>query len=344
VLRGVGKARPRGNVAAMRILALALLLLAAACAPRVMPAGPVTGAAAITDGALVMRDGARLPLRTWRPEGTPRGVLLALHGFNDTAENFLHEGGPLLARDGLLVYAYDQRGFGRAPGRGIWPGTESLLADLDEATRLIAARHPGVPLFRLGESMGGALLLLAGARAPAPVAGDILLAPGLWPESEVPAFARITLRLAAHTMPAVSFRQGFGGIQASDNLDALRRFANDPWTIKDTRVDAAFGVVGLLQEAADAVPRCCTRPTLILYGARDRVIAGRPIRAALTTLPEEGLWRFGLHEQGWHLLLRDGVREAVARDILAWTRAPAAPLSDGVEAAGRRFLLEPLPR
>jgi alpha-beta hydrolase superfamily lysophospholipase len=329
----------------MRAFAIALLLLAAACAPRVMPAGPATGTPAIAADSLVMPDGARLPLRAWRPEGAPRGVVLALHGFNDTAENFLHEGGPLLARGGLLVYAYDQRGFGRAPGRGIWPGTESLLADLDAATRLIAARHRDVPLFRLGESMGAALLLLAGTRdAAPPVAGDILLAPGLWPSAELPGFARATLWLAAHTMPAVSFRQGFGGIQASDNLDALRRFASDPWTIKDTRVDAAFGVVGLLHEAADAVPRCCTRPTLILYGARDRVIAGRPLRAALAELPPEGRWRFGLHEQGWHLLLRDGVREAVAHDILAWTAAPASPLSDGVEAAGRRFLTEPLPR
>jgi alpha-beta hydrolase superfamily lysophospholipase len=309
-----------------------------------MPAGPATGPAAFTAEALQMPDGARLPLRVWRPEGAPRGVVLALHGFNDTAENFLHEGAPLLARGGLLVYAYDQRGFGRAPARGFWPGTESLLADLDTATRLVAARHPGLPLFRLGESMGGALLLLDAARGEARgVAGDILLAPGLWPGSEVPALARLALRVAVNTMPAVSFRQGFGGIQASDNQAALRRFANDPWTIKDTRLDAAFGVVGLLHEAAEAVPECCRRPTLILYGARDRVIANRPIRAALARLPEDGQWRFGLHAEGWHLLLRDGVREAVARDILAWTTAPAAPLSAGVEAAGRRFLSETPP-
>jgi acylglycerol lipase len=306
-----------------------------------MPAGPTTGPAGFTVEALQMPDGARLPLRTWRPDGAPRGVVLALHGFNDTAENFLHEGGRLLARGGLLVYAYDQRGFGRSPGRGFWPGTESLLADLDAATRLIAARHPGLPLFRLGESMGGAVLLVAGARGAQPeVAGDILLAPGLWPESEVPAPARLALRVAVRVMPAVSFRQGFGGIQASDNNEALRRFANDPWTIKDTRLDAAYGVVGLLHEAADAVPACCRQPTLILYGARDRVIANRPIRTALAALPEEGLWRFGLYAEGWHLLLRDGVRERVAQDILAWTAAPAAPLSPGVEAAGRRFLSE----
>jgi acylglycerol lipase len=320
---------------------LLLLLLLAACTPRVMPAGPPAGPPRLEAEALVMPDGARLPLIAWRPSGPPRAVVLALHGFNDTAENFLHAGGPLLAAGGLVVYAYDQRGFGRAPGRGIWPGTPSLLDDLDAATRLVALSHPGLPVFLLGESMGGALVLLAGTREGAPrVAGRILLAPGLWPESEVPGFARVALRVAVHTMPAVSFRQGFGGIQASDNQAALRRFANDPWTIKDTRLDAAFGVVGLLHEAAAAVPACCREPTLILYGGRDRVIANRPLRAALAALPEDGQLRFGLHEEGWHLLLRDGVREAVARDILAWTAAPAAPLTDGVEAAGRRFLSE----
>ena len=51
-----------------------------------------------------------------------RAVILALHGFNDYSNAF--EGpGEVWAGHGIATYAYDQRGFGAAPERGLWPGT-----------------------------------------------------------------------------------------------------------------------------------------------------------------------------------------------------------------------------
>src|SRR5271156_6104291 len=40
----------------------------------------------ITDGMFTMSDGARLPYRTWLPDGQPEFVVLALHGFNDSRD------------------------------------------------------------------------------------------------------------------------------------------------------------------------------------------------------------------------------------------------------------------
>src|SRR5712671_3973249 len=66
---------------------------------------------------LVAADGATLPLRRWLPEGRPRAVVLALHGFNDYSNAFAGAGAGW-AKNGIATYAYDQRGFGAAPGRG----------------------------------------------------------------------------------------------------------------------------------------------------------------------------------------------------------------------------------
>jgi len=50
-----------------------------------------------------------------------KAVILALHGFNDYANAF--DGpGEIWAKEGIVTYAYDQRGFGAAPERGLWPG------------------------------------------------------------------------------------------------------------------------------------------------------------------------------------------------------------------------------
>ncbi|HEY9539818.1 MAG TPA: alpha/beta fold hydrolase, partial [Kiloniellaceae bacterium] len=127
---------------------LTLLLLLGACAPRLAPPGPGLEALdlsrpALTEAGFITADGTTLPLRHWAPpEGTaPHGVVLALHGFNDYSNAFA-DSGPALAAQGLEVYAYDQRGFGEAPHRGLWPGVEALTGDLTTAAGLLRQRHP----------------------------------------------------------------------------------------------------------------------------------------------------------------------------------------------------------
>jgi alpha-beta hydrolase superfamily lysophospholipase len=322
-----------------------LLLLLAACAPVVMPAGPVTRAPEASEDALLMADGARLRLRRFAPEAAPRAVLLALHGFNDHGGNFLADSIGALNAAGLLVYAYDQRGFGASPNRGYWPGAETLTADAAEAAVLLRARHPGLPFFLLGESMGAAVAILASARAaPPPVDGYVLLTPALLPREAMGGLLRGWLWLTAHTMPAMILEGGISGVVASDNPEALRRLGRDPLVLRTTRVDAAFGLIGMMNEAAAALPGCCRGalgvpvPALLLVGARDRIVPQRASRAALRDLPDESTIRLAAYRDGFHLLLADRNRAVVARDILAFLADPRAPLpsrADGDAAAWR---------
>jgi acylglycerol lipase len=82
----------------------------------------------------MMADGAKLPLHVWPAEDavTPKAVIVALHGFNDYG-TFIKAAAAYWASHGIAVYAYDQRGFGDAPNRGIWPGGEALVDDLRTA-------------------------------------------------------------------------------------------------------------------------------------------------------------------------------------------------------------------
>src|SRR5579871_4035069 len=130
----------------MRPLAAVLLLvLVAACSPSetVVPPGPPVIQPELTADAVVMSDGARLPLKTWLPDGRPKAVILALHGFNDYSNAFAPPA-PYLTAHGIALYAYDQRGFGRAPNPGSWAGIPALVDDAATAARLIEARYPGV--------------------------------------------------------------------------------------------------------------------------------------------------------------------------------------------------------
>ena len=323
----------------MRWLLALLILTLAACAAELRPAGPPIQAPALAGEALTMADGTALPLHAWASEGTPRGVLLTLHGFNDSAPNFMAEAGPRFAEAGWQVYAYDQRGFGATPQRGYWVGGETLARDAVAAVALLRARHPGLPLVVLGESMGAAVAIRAATSDPPPrVDAYVLLAPALWARETMNPVLRGALWFFVHTMPALRVQGGVEGIRASDNDDALRRLSRHPLTIRATRIDAAGGLVDMMDETVAALPRCCGAPLLVLFGAQDQIVPKRAARRMLRRLPGGPAQRIAYYENGYHLLLADNQREVVATDILAWLADPAAPLPSGADAAGRAWM------
>lgn len=322
--------------------AFSLFLLAigtvAACAPVTVPAGSSYLQPSFASDAMVMSDGARLPFSKWLPHGTPRAVLVGVHGFGDYSFNAFDIPAPLFNDHGIAIYAYDQRGFGAAPHGGLWPGSATLAGDVTAVTRLIKARHPAVPVFLVGESMGAAVLVMAATSAnPPPVTGYVLMAPGVRGRTAMGRFASNVLEFASRTIPAVGFSGSVPGIVPTDNEDALRRWSADPLTTKAFRVDLVYGLVNLMDEALAAAPSFKDR-ALILYGGRDAIVPESPIRQLLKMLPEAAPHRLAYYPDGYHLLLRDQARSAAVQDIVAWIETPDVPLPSGAERAGADWL------
>lgn len=300
-------------------------------APPPKPAEP--DAYAPVMGHLTTADGTRLPMRAWLPkDGKPRVVILAVHGFNDYSNAF-DMPARWWAERGIATYAYDQRGFGGAPNFGYWAGTRTMDSDLGDAARLVAARYPGVPLYYLGESMGAAVIMTALARGFAPEpAGMILAAPAVWSRSFMPFYQSWALWLVGHTMPWLRFTGRGLGIQASDNIEMLRGLSHDPLVIKKTRTDTIKGLVDLMDQAMRAADKL-RGPTLVLIGARDRVVPLKPQWAAAQALPNPTDQRVAYYKDGWHMLLRDLDRKLVWEDIAAWIGNHDAPLPSGADRA-----------
>jgi acylglycerol lipase len=299
--------------------------------------GPHVAVPMLTPDALVMADGARLPVYGWLPPQPPRAIVIGLHGMNEHARSFAEDAAGWFTDAGVGLYAYDQRGFGGSPNRGIWAGHESMAADAAEAARLIRARHPGVPVVMMGESMGGAVLLVSGASAaPPPVDGYVLLAPAVVSRSSLGWFARGLLDVMASAVPMMGFQNSAPGFQPTDNIAAWQRWSRDPLLIRHTRVDAIAGLVDLMDAAVAAAPRL-RGPALLLYGGRDRLVPAGPTRALLAALPAPAQ-RVGFYPAGYHMLLRDTQGEMVANDIAAWVTDRRYMLPSGAEAAAQRWL------
>ncbi len=320
----------------MRFPAL-IVVLTSACAPTVLAPGPPVSSPALMDGGIAAADGTLLPVRSWMPaDGMPKAVVIALHGFNDYG-NFFADPGEFLAARGVATYAYDQRSFGETPDRGVWPGVAALVDDLKGAVAAVRARHGRVPLYLLGASMGGAVAMLAmNAPEPPDVDGVILSAPAVWGGATMPFYQRWALWLGAHTVPWLKVTKGKIKITPSDNRDMLLALGRDPLIIKETRVDAIYGLANLMDAALEAGAGF-PGPALVLYGAHDEIIPKEPMGRVTGGLGRAK--RLALYEGGYHMLLRDLQAKVVWADIAAWIADPEAPLPSGADGAGAVKLL-----
>jgi alpha-beta hydrolase superfamily lysophospholipase len=276
-------------------------------------------------------------LRQWLPAVAPRAVVVAVHGFNDYSKSFdtvpgAPGVGPNLAHDGIAVIAYDQRGFGAAPNHGIWPGSDALTADLAAITRSVKQRFPGVPVYGLGESMGGAVILAACAGVdPPPFDGIVLSAPAVWARATMPAVYRVALWLGARILPGWRPTGQSLGRQASDNIDMLRDNGRDPLFIKKTRIDSVYGLVNLMDRAL-AVSGSLKIPALYLYGRNDQIIPPPPSAQAMgNLLAGDPRARAAFYDQGWHMMLRDKQAATVIGDIAAFIGNQDAALPSGAD-------------
>lgn len=280
----------------------------------------------------VMADGYHLPLSVWLPSGEPQGIVLGLHGFNDYRAAFSAPA-EFLAANNIMTYAYDQRGFGETAQRGLWPGPDVLQQDARTMVQLLCARYPEKPLFLLGESMGGAVVMdMIQNAETACLKGVILVAPAVWGWQTMPLWQRSALWLAAHTAPGQTLTGEGLELTPSDNIEMLRALGRDPLVIKETRIDAVFGLTNLMESALHSSQQLIL-PALILYGEHDDIIPSNSMCEMLQGLPgpPAGRWRMVLYPAGYHMLTRDLQAAVVLQDMVSWMQNQTAPLPSTLE-------------
>lgn len=120
----------------------------------------------------------RVPARIWKGSDKPKAILLCVHGLGLHSGHY-HDFGIAMTKRSVNVIAMDVRGF------GAWSSVngkddvdlEGAIHDLVAVARFTRKLNPGVPIFLLGESMGGAIVLHTSARYPEIVDGVISSVP-----------------------------------------------------------------------------------------------------------------------------------------------------------------------
>lgn len=322
------------SISTMRLAGLvlfALALVACATPPTRHTPQPRGQEATLIPATLHMTlsDGAIAPMRIWPAKGQTHAIVLALHGFGDSRDAWEFSA-PQLTESGIEVIAPDARGFGETASRGQWSSTDRLVRDAREEAHFVHAQHPDMPLYIMGESMGGAVAtLLASDRQDDTIRGIILISPAIW---RFDPLSRLILDGLDTLAPDWLFTGAHvpGEHIATNNLAALRRLYFDPLTLHGYRLDTLRGLVDLMA-AGSAAAAQVHRPMLVLYGDRDQMIPVAAMALFWHRLPSTV--RKDLISGGHHLLLRDRNGRNATGDIASWILHPDCLLPSGGDAA-----------
>ncbi|XP_053526292.1 monoglyceride lipase isoform X5 [Artibeus jamaicensis] len=126
---------------------------------------------------LVNADGQYLFCRYWKPTGTPKALIFVSHGAGEHCGRY-DELAQMLVGLELLVFAHDHVGHGQSEGeRMVVSDFHVFIRDVLQHVDIMQKDYPGLPVFLLGHSMGGAIAILTAAEKPGHFSGMVLISP-----------------------------------------------------------------------------------------------------------------------------------------------------------------------
>ncbi len=279
------------------------------------------------------------PCASWIDEQVkPRASVLCIHGLglNTDAFNSL---GVRLAKRGIATYAIDVRGFGS------WlqnKGHEQLnfkatLGDIGVTAQAIKAANQ-LPLFILGESMGGAIAIQAAAEYQAELNGLISSAPS----GERFDTTGTDLKVAVEFMtgPKKQFDIGKSIIdQATNNQELRHIWQTDPLNRQDLSADELMQFQAFMNKSPDAAKKIDSVPVLVLQGTLDKLVKPEGTWQIFNTVASKQKTFIALPSE--HLVLEDGQTkttkydERAALHVASWMfNSQEAPSAAAAPATG----------
>ena len=262
------------------------------------------------------RDGVDLKARWWAVP-RPRGMVVVAHGLGEHGGAYAHLAEAISPALEIDFLAIDFRGHGRSSGRrGVVRRYEDLVEDLRAAIAWAMGRRPDVPLFLLGHSNGGQVVLRLALEGADGVAGVIASNPSIRIAMPVPPrklkIGKVLLSLA----PWITLRTDAPSAWMTRDPVMQQMYRSD--SLRHNRISAPlfFGMVEggemLLARAGEIKV-----PVLMPIGGQDEVICPVWNREFYDRLGSDDK-TFLLYPKMLHEPLNELGRQQVFDDLARW--------------------------
>jgi len=289
-------------------------------------------------------DHGRLYVNHWHPPIAPKAAVMLSHGMAEHSGRYERFGAALSAA-GFALYAPDQRGHGKTAAHGVLghyadaDGWSKVVGDLASLAQYIGQKHPGLPVFLMGHSMGSYIAQAYLLHHSASLQGAILSGSNFQPVSlyrSASLIARLERWRQGPTGRSAliewlsfgSFNKAFKPTRTafdwlSRDPEEVDKYVSDPLCgfrcTNQFWIDMLSGLQQISKPSnlAQIDP---TLPLLIIGGECDPVSEGKRLKDLADALIQAGnqALQLKIYPQARHELLNETNRDQVTRDLLAW--------------------------
>ncbi len=275
------------------------------------------------------------PGNVWlNPRVEQRGIIIAIHGLSLQSSSYAAFAKEL-ADTGFCTVAFDMRGFG-AYRQAL--GAEHLdfdgcMRDLHHVVSAIRTDNPGVPLFILGESMGGAIALQFAAQYPKLVDGLVASVPAGKRFKQRQTAVRVTLRFLENKNRP--FDIGTDVInQATHDPRVKQAWAGDLKTRSMLSPRELIAFQSMCNRNIEYAKQIASTPVILFQGVSDMLVkpgATYDLFRAITS-KDKSLVMVGNAE---HLIFEEGCfTPSVLKGLVAWMESHRTPVSSTTAPSG----------
>ncbi len=272
------------------------------------------------------------PCLSWlNPLGKPRAIILCVHGLGLYSGSF-EQFGKAMAPRGYAVYAVDVRGFGSwmaAKGREKCD-FKNCSDDIVSTLNVLHMANPGVPVFLLGESMGGAIALEVAAENPTLIDGLI---------SAVPAAERFKtgktdFKVFMHLLTGnrkVNVAKSVVN-QATQDPALRKEWTGDPLDRINISAKELMQFQAFMNDNHERAKKIDRMPVLIVQGGKDKLVKAEGTKELFDELVTKDK-KMAMVNGAEHLVYEEGQFSKEVLDLTdGWIRQ-RLPGSDGMAAS-----------
>ncbi len=258
--------------------------------------------------------GLELYCRFWRTENKPKAALAIVHGHGEHSGRYGNVADWFVQR-GYSVYAFDLRGHGKSQGkRGALNDFGEYREDVRAFLDLVQQAQP-VPIFLLGHSLGGLIVLDYALRNGSDLAGVVASGPILSPPGISP-FLLWLSKVLARVWPSLTLESGLDTSALSRDTGVVDAYVNDPLV-------HSKGSARMASEMMDAVEWTQAHaaemalPCLVVHGGADRICDPQDSKLFIDNVTCAGKERIE-YEGYFHEVYNEPGKERVFADVEAW--------------------------
>jgi alpha-beta hydrolase superfamily lysophospholipase len=263
-------------------------------------------------------DGTRLYWQRHTPDDKVRAALLFVHGLAEHSGRYGHVM-RYFAEKGFDCWALDYRGHGKSPGLRVHVDRfDEFLLDIAAAYRLVRAEQASLPLYLVGHSQGGLLVLRHVLTRPDGIAGIIVSSPflGMHPNAAPSAPLHMVANVISTFSPKLMFSKIAEPKFLSRDPQVAGAYVDDP-LVSDTVSARWFTEV--LQAQANTLARApdLALPALVMQSGDDRLADPAATRAWVAAAPAE-LVDYVEWDGFYHEMFNEPEKEQVFEKMEGW--------------------------